>query len=346
MPDNIDFIYPGVLALLALLPVYALLAGRPGLRAAMRFPSTETARHAGAKTRSAAGRFLIALRLLALAALIVACAGPRLSHKHIERKSEGIDIMLVLDLSPSMHAFDMSPPGQEVSRAAAAKNVIAEFVDRRTDDRIGLVTFAARPFLASPLTLNHDWIKDRLAVVDAGVIGNGTAIGDAVAMAADRMKSRTGKGSRIVILLTDGDDNSSRRIKPVPSAEVAAGLGQRVYTIGIGRDEPTPLPLVNPSTGKVEREADGKPVTAFMMPPANYALLGKMATISNGKFYRAKNAYELSRIYDDIGRLETSEVRVVSHVEYTQLFPPFAIAALALLLIEALLAATRYLRIP
>lgn len=347
MPDNLDFHHPWVLLLLALLPLHALLAGRMGRVAALRFSSTETARAAGAKARSAPGALLATLRLLALALLIIAIAGPRRSATSVERKSEGIDIMLALDLSPSMHAFDMSPPGGEISRATAAKAVIADFVDLRPTDRIGIVAFSGKPYLVSPLTLNHAWLKQGLSRLDAGVLREqGTAIGEAVAMSADRMKKRTGKGSRIVILLTDGDDNSSRRIQPVPSAELAAGLGQRVYTIGIGKNEPTPMPAIDPYTGKIRRDATGRAIPGFMMDPANYSLLEKMASVSGGKFYRATNTAELKRIYEDIGKLETSEVRVITHLEYTELFVPVALAALTVLLVELALANTRCLRLP
>lgn len=342
-----EFQHPAVLLLLALLPVYALLLGRMGRVAALRFPSTEIAKLTGAKARSAAGRLLFALRLLALALLIVAVAGPTRVSTSVERKSEGIDIMLALDLSTSMHALDMSPPGQELSRATVAKSVIAEFVDQRPSDRVGLVAFSGKPYLSSPLTLNHEWLKKIIGRLDAGVLREqGTAIGEAVAMAADRMKNRTGKGSRILILLTDGDDNSSRKIQPVPAAELAAGLGQRVYTIGIGKSEPTALPAMDPFTGQIIRDASGKARAAHMMPAANYTLLGKMAYLSGGKFYRATNTDELKKIYEDIGKLETSEVRVITHTQHTHLFVPVALAALALLLAEMVLKNTRFLRLP
>jgi Ca-activated chloride channel family protein len=314
-----EFQYPAVLLLLALLPIYALLLGRMGRVAALRFPSTEIAKLSGAKARSAAGRFLFALRLFALALLIVAVADPVRVSTAIERKSEGIDIMLALDMSGSMQAPDMDIGGTATSRIEAAKAVIAEFVDKRLTDRIGLIAFAGNPYLASPLTLNHAWLKKIITKIQAtgAASQGGTAIGDATAMAADRMKNRTGKGSRILILLTDGDDNASKRIKPVPAAELALGLGQRVYTIGVGKGGNEEFPL-----------------------------LGKMASLSGGKFYRATNGSELKKIYEDIGRLETSEVRVITHTQYTHLFVPVALAALALLLAETVLRNTRNLRLP
>lgn len=349
MPDNLDFHHPWVMLLLALLPLHALLTGRMGRVAALRFSSAELARAAGAKARSAPGALLATLRLLALALIIIACAGPRISRTRVERKTEGIDIMLALDLSPSMFAMDMSPPGQDLWRCLVAKEVMRDFIDKRPDDRIGLVAFAGKSYLVSPLTLNHDWIKLGLDRIDAGVLPvQGTAIGEAMAMSADRMKNRKGKGSRIIILLTDGDDNSSRKILPVPAAELAAALGQRIYTIGIGIDRETAMPEMDRYENKPARDARGHVMLnpMFKLPPANYTLLQKMAEISGGRFYRAKDAAELRRIYDDIGALETSEVLVLNHVEYTELFAPFALAALAVLLAETALANTRYLRLP
>ncbi len=348
MPTGtLTFLHPWVLGLLAALPLIALLSGRAGRASALRFPSVEIAREAGRRTRSAPGRLALALRLLTLALIIIACAGPRLTRTNATSESDGIDIMLVMDLSASMYALDMSPQGGDRTRVDVAKSVMRDFVAKRPDDRIGLVAFSGRPYLVSPLTLNHEWLAQAVGRLAAGVLPEpGTAIGDAVAMAADRMKKLKGKGDRVIILLTDGDDNASQKIAPVPAAELAKALGERLYTIGIGKDEPTPMPHVDQRTGRPVRDRKGAIVNQFMMPPANYSLLGRMAELTGGKFYRAKDDAELVRIYEDIGRLEKSEVRVVRHSEHTELFAFFAAAALATLLAEAALANTRHLRLP
>lgn len=341
------FLHPWALAFLAALPVLALLAGRAGRAAALRFPSTEIAREAGKRARSAPGRLALALRLTTLALLIIACAGPRITRTNVTSKSDGIDIMLVMDLSPSMYALDMSPKGEDRTRADMAKSVMRDFVAKRPDDRIGLVAFSGKPYLISPLTLNHDWLDHAVSRLDAGVLPEqGTAIGDAVAMAADRMSKLKGKGDRVIILLTDGDDNSSQNIAPVPAAELAKALGERLYTIGIGKDEPTPMPVIDPRTGRPARNRNGEILSQSMMPPANYSLLGRMAELTGGRFYRAKDDAELVRIYEDIGRLEKSEVRITRRAEHTELFALFAAAALATLLASVALANTRHLRLP
>lgn len=348
MLDQFEFRHPAVLGLLALLPLYALLLGRYGRAAAMRFPSAELARAAGAKARSAPGRLMISLRMAALALLIVACSGPRLTRTHIERHAEGIDIVLAVDLSASMLALDLAPEGRDLTRIEVARKVIREFIEKRPDDRIGMVAFSGKPYLVSPLTTTHPWLLKRLDALRAGTIKEiGTALGDALAMSTDRMKTREGKGSRVIILLTDGDDNMSREIMPLSTCELVRALGHRLYTIGIGKDEATTLPKVDLVTGKPKRGPDGKVIYSdLVLPPANYELLGKMAALGQGRFYRAKNAEELGKIYDDIGKLEKSDVHVTTRTEYIELFTFLVLGALAALLTEFILAHTRFLRLP
>src|SRR5580765_4555253 len=158
MRGDFQFQYPWLLALLTLLPFYAFLRGRTGKVSAILFPSADIARSAGAAARAAAGRLLLFLRLLAVGLCIVALAGPRFANDHTETQASGIDIMLVLDLSWSMMALDMSPQEEKVSRFDIASEVLEDFVHRRPSDRLGLIVFSAVPYLASPLTLDHDWL--------------------------------------------------------------------------------------------------------------------------------------------------------------------------------------------
>ena len=185
MSGNFEFQYPWVLGPLALLPIYALLHGRPGKLAALRFPSADIARAAGASARAAVGRLLLFLRLLVLALLIGALAGPRFANDHTETEASGIDIMLVLDVSWSMMALDMGSPSERVSRFDIASDVLEDFVRKRPSDRLGLIVFSAVPYLASPLTLNHDWLIENLHRLHVGLIRDlGTAIGDATVAGA------------------------------------------------------------------------------------------------------------------------------------------------------------------
>lgn len=346
MNSHFQFQYPWVLVLLALLPVYAFLRGRAGRFSALRFPSADLARAAGAAARSAAGRLLVFLRLLTVGLCIVALSGPRFAHDRSETMASGVDIMLVLDMSWSMMALDMGKPGERVSRMDIAQEVLEDFIQRRPSDRIGLIVFSAVPYLASPLTLNHDWLVQNLKRLHIGMIRElGTAIGEGTATAAKRLKALKDSKSRIIILLTDGDNNKGE-IEPIPSAELAAAMRAKLYTIGIGREEPCMLPAFDPATGKLRLNPDGSTIPTIALQPANYKVLGEMSRIANGKFYRATNRRELESIYREIDRLEKTEIKLRRFTTYTPLFQWPLCAAFALLGLELLLANTRYRRVP
>jgi Ca-activated chloride channel homolog len=346
MTGEFEFQFPWVLALLGLLPVYALLRGKTGRLSALTFSSAEIARAAGANARSAAGRLLWFMRLLVVALGIVALAGPRLANYHVETETPGIDIMLVLDLSWSMEAIDMGKPAEKLSRFAIASGVLKDFIQKRPNDRIGLIAFSGVPYLASPLTLNHDWLLENLGRLHVGIISDlGTAIGDAVAVGARRLKAVPNSKSRIMILLTDGDNNMGK-IDPLPAAQLAAALGAKIYAIGIGIEQPCNLPSFDPATGEIKLDANGNIIPTILLQPANYAVLGKMAALSGGQFYRATNQRELQNIYSQIDRLEKSEVKLRRFATYEPLFAWPLLAALALLALEIILANTRFRRVP
>jgi Ca-activated chloride channel family protein len=346
MNGEFEFQFPWLLALLGLLPVYALLLGKTGRLSALTFSSADIARAVGAKARSAAGRFLFFLRLLAVALGIVALAGPRFANYHVETETPGIDIMLVLDLSWSMMAIDMGRPAEKLTRFSIASGVLKDFVAKRPNDRIGLVAFSGVPYLASPLTLNHGWLGENLERLHIGIISDlGTAIGDAVAVAAKRLKAVPNSRSRIMILLTDGDNNMGK-IDPLPAAQLAAALGTKIYAIGIGVEQPCNLPSFDPATGQLRLDAGGNVIPTLLLQPANYSVLGKMADLSGGHFYRATNARELQNIYNQIDRLEKSEVKLRRFATYEPLFAWPLLAALGLLAVELILANTRFRRVP
>src|SRR5438093_3184073 len=341
-----EFQFPWVLALLALLPVYAILHGRIGKLSALLFSSADIARAAGAAAKAAAGRLLLFLRLLTVGLCIVALAGPRFANDHTETQASGVDIMLVLDLSWSMMALDMGAPRERISRFDIASSVLSDFIRKRPSDRMGLIVFSAVPYLASPLTLNHGWLVENLHRLHVVLIRDlGTAIGDATAAAAKRLKGLKDSKSRIIILLTDGDNNRGE-IDPVPAAQLAAAMGVKVYTIGIGIEEPCQLPLFDPSTGKLRLDPNGNVTPALTLQPANYSVLGKMSALSNAKFYRATNRRELQNIYNEIDRLEKTEVKLRCFTTYRPLFQWPLLAAFGLLAIELLLANTRFRRVP
>jgi Ca-activated chloride channel homolog len=347
MNSHFQFQFPWVLALLALLPVYAFLRGRVGKLSALRFPSADIARAAGGAARGAAGRLLLFLRLLALALCIVALAGPRFANERTETQASGVDIMLVLDLSWSMESLDMGGSTEEATRFGIASSVLEDFVNKRPNDRMGLIAFSGVPYLASPLTLNHDWLTQNLRRLHIGTIGElGTAIGDATAAAAKRLAMLKGSKSRIIILLTDGDNNQGE-IDPVPAAQIAAAIGAKIYTIGIGIEEPCRLPKFETSTGKLRRKPGGEvDFSEMILQPANYSVLGQMAQLAHGRFFRAKNRSELQSIYNEIDRLEKTEVKMRRFTTFTPLFQWPLLAAFALLGLELVLENTRYRRLP
>ena len=346
MIGEFEFQFPWLLALLGLLPVYALLRGKVGKFSALTFSSADIARAAGAQARSAAGRFLAFLRLLVVALGIVALAGPRLANYHVETETPGIDIMLVLDLSWSMMATDMGRPEERMSRYAGASGVLKDFIAKRPNDRIGLIAFSGVPYLVSPLTLNHAWLNENLERLHIGIIGDlGTAIGDAVVVGAKRLKVVPNSKSRVMILLTDGDNNMGK-IDPLPASQLAAALGVRIYTIGIGIEAPCNMPAFDPATGQFKLDGNGNLIPTLLLQPANYSVLGKMADLSGGHFYRATNQRELQNIYNQIDRLEKSEVKQRRFATYEPLFHWPLLAALGLLALELILAETRYRRVP
>jgi Ca-activated chloride channel homolog len=346
MSDSFEFQYPWLLALLTLLPIYALLLGKSGKLSALKFSSADIARAAGAQAKSAAGRLLLFLRLLAIALAIIALAGPRLAEQRSETETAALDIMLALDLSWSMMALDMGKPSEKVTRFDIASEVLQDFIRKRPNDRLGLIVFSAVPYLASPLTLNHDWLVENLRRMHIGMIQElGTAIGDALAMSAKRLKDSPSAKSRIVILLTDGDNNKGE-IDPVPAAQLAASLGAKVYTIGIGIEQPCHLPKFDPGTGKLILDPNGNVIPTLVLQPANYSVLEKIADLSRANSYRATNRRELQNIYNAIDRLEKSEVKLRRFATYKPLFQWPLLAAFGLLAVELALSNTRFRRVP
>ena len=346
MNSHFQLQYPWALALLALLPVYAFLRGRIGRLSALRFPSADIARAAGGAARAAAGRLLVFLRILTVGFCIVALAGPRFAHDRTETQASGVDIMLVFDLSWSMMALDMGGVDESGSRFGIASSVLEDFINKRPNDRIGLIVFSGVPYLASPLTLNHDWLVQNLRRLHVGIVRElGTAIGDATAAAAKRLKMVKDSKSQLIILLTDGDNNQGE-IEPVPAAQIATAIGAKIYTIGLGIEEPCRLPSFDINTGKYKRGPGGEIIPTITLQPANYSVLGEMARLAHGKSYRAMNRRELQSIYNEIDRLEKTEVKLRRFTTFTPLFQWPLLSAVALLALELILSNTRYRRLP
>ena len=262
-----------------------------------------------------------AQRLAALALLIVALARPQDVERLSRTNTEGIDIMLAIDVSGSMLARDFKP-----DRITAAKEVAGSFIADRYGDRIGLVAFAGEAFTQSPLTTDQGTLQTLLARIRSGLIEDGTAIGNGLATAINRLRESNAK-SKVIILLTDGENNRGE-IAPLTAAEIARDQGIRVYTIGVGTRGTAPYPTVdffgNPTVVQAKVQIDEK-------------ILGEIADLTGGRYFRATDNAKLQSIYDEINQLEKSKVEISQYTTYTEEYLRWAAAALALLLVEFLL---------
>jgi len=330
------FAHPYWLSLLLLLPLLAWLKGRRGAPPAFVYSSVQLVRGMQNIHRSRFGGLLGSLRWLTLALFIVALAQPRLLKNTTEVKASGIDIVCALDLSGSMISEDFEVHGERVNRVNMAKSVLKDFIDKRTNDRIGLVVFAAQAFIATPLTLDHDYLQENLARLEIGTINSdATAIGDALTTAVNRLRDLKAK-SKIIILATDGQNNSGK-VEPLLAAEAAAALGVKVYTVGIGEQGTAPMPVF----------MNGQKVGYRDVPvDVDEDTLQKIADKTGGKYYRADNAEKFQKIYDEIDKLEKTEASVKKYTQFNELFQWFVAAGLALLLIEVVLGQTAYRRLP
>ena len=270
------------------------------------------------------------LRAAAFALLVVALARPQDIEQNVSTNTEGIDIMLTIDVSGSMLARDFKP-----DRITAAKEVAGSFIADRYGDRIGLVAFAGEAFTQSPLTTDQSTLQTLLSRIRSGLIEDGTAIGNGLATAINRLRESDAK-SKVVILLTDGVNNRGE-ITPMTAAEIARAQNIRVYTIGVGTKGMAPYPAVdmfgNITYVKQKVEIDEKTLTA-------------MADMTGGKYFRATDNAKLKAIYDEINQLEKSRVEVLEHISYHELFLVWVLAALGVLLAEFLLSNLVLKRIP
>ncbi len=332
------FAHPYFLLLLLLLPLLAWLKGGRSAPPAFVYSSVQLVRGMQNIHRSRAGGFLNSLRWLALALFIVALAQPRFTKSTTEVKASGVDIVVALDMSGSMVSEDFEVRGERVNRFNMARTVLKGFIDKRPNDRIGMVLFASQAFIGTPLTLDHDFLHENLDRLEIGAIEqNSTAIGDGLGAAVNRLRDLKAK-SKIVILMTDGVNNSGK-LEPLLAAEAAASLKVKVYTVGIGMRGQAPMPAGrNPFTGQMQYR---------MMPvDVDEETLQKIADKTGGKYYRADNAEKFKQIYDEIDKLEKTEASVKKYTQFNELFPWFIAAGLALLLVEQVLGQTAFRRLP
>jgi Ca-activated chloride channel family protein len=271
-------------------------------------------------------------RLLALGCLIVALARPQLGYAWEESLTEGIDIQIVLDISGSMGAEDFQPK----DRLTVAKQVVRDFVAARTGDRIGLTVFSGAAMTRAPLTTDRDMLATLVDAVELNSLADGTAIGVALASAAARLKDSPAK-TRVAVLVTDGANNAGE-IDPLSAAAACAGLGIKVYTIGVGGSSgpvPVPLAVKDPFTGQVVMQR------TLMRVPVDEPLLRRIAQRTGGRFFKATDRESLRRVFDEIDRLEKTPLKVRRYVRYREAFPPLVWTGLSLLLLPLAAAGVR-----
>ena len=329
---NFEFADPAFLWLLLAVPALAWWYFRRRARrgGSLVYSDLAAVRRADIRRGGRWRHVLPVLRLLALTALVVAFARPRAGVTSENVLTEGIDIVLVLDISSSMLAEDLEP-----NRIDAAKQVAADFVSGRLNDRIGLVVFAGQAFTQVPLTLDYGVVRDLMDELDVGMVEDGTAVGMGLATAIKRLNESVAE-SKVVVLLTDGRSNRGE-IDPLTAAQMAQALGVRVYTIGAGSRGTARVPVDDPLMGRRY---------ATVRVDVDEETLAEVASITGGQYFRATDTESLASIYQEIDELETTEIEVQNFTRYTELFHFPLAAGLLLLLVEAGLANTVLRKLP
>ncbi len=333
--SNFELANPLWLLALALLPLVAWWRGRAGQAPAVAFSTARPLLDIGRRRRNARGAVLLSLISASAVAWVVALARPQLVISETIKKSSGIDIMLVLDVSRSMLAEDFTIGGQRANRFEAVKRVTDKFIDARTGDRIGIAAFAGRPYLVSPLTLDHSWLKTNLQRLRIGLVEDGTAIGSAIGAAAKRLKDSDSK-NRIIVLLSDGDNNAGP-VSPETAAEAANAIGIKIYTIGAGGFAPAPFPFV---------DAFGRTFYRRVNMEFDEETLKRVAEKTSGEYFRATNTDVLEEVFNKIDQLEKSEITVSTFRDARELFHWPLLVGTACLALYVVLANTVYRKTP
>jgi Ca-activated chloride channel family protein len=320
--QHLTFAHPYFFALLLLIPfmIWWQTYSRRTAKPVLRLTTLQGIANIAPGARATYRPVLFALRIITVAALSVALARPQSTNTTTNSDSEGIDIVLSMDVSGSMLAEDFKP-----NRYEAAKKVALDFVDKRAGDRIGMVIFAGESFTMCPITIDHNVLKEQIMIIKNGMITDGTSIGMGLATAVDRLRSSKAK-SKVIILMTDGVNNTGL-IDPATALEIAKAFKVKVYTIGVGTMGQAIMPMQTPM-GTVKQ----------MVPvEIDEPLLKKIASQTGGKYFRATGNSSLKTIYDDIGKIEKTSIEVTSFKHYAELFFPFAMIAIIALALEMLL---------
>ncbi len=331
MFSDVTFAYPWVLFFLTLVPIMIAWYWFKGRKSqpSINFSSIKVFENLPVSFKEKFRHLPFILRTIAVALLIIALARPQNYSSGENISTQGIDIVMALDISGSMISEDFKP-----NRVEAAKQVIRNFIRGRTSDRIGLVVFSRDAFTQCPMTIDYNVLINLLDQVEPGMIPDGTAIGNGIADAVNRLKDSKAK-SKVIILLTDGVNNSGE-IDPLTAAEIAKTYGIRVYTIGVGTEGEAPYPVQTPFGIRYQ-----------MMPvEIDEGLLRQIASITGGQYFRATDNRTLKEIYNKIDKLEKSKIEVTSYRHAEELFYGWLGAGLFLLLVEVSLSKTVLRKLP
>ncbi|MBL8025897.1 MAG: VWA domain-containing protein [Fibrobacteres bacterium] len=328
------FLYPTILFLLVIPLFMAFWQFRRAKKrqGSVRFSSLLFLKGVESSYRARFRHVVPLLRIIAVILAILALARPQTGSSREELSSNGVDILLLMDISTSMRAEDFKPD----NRLAVIKNVIEKFISGRKSDRLGVIAFAGTAFTMCPLTLDYDLAVSAVRALDfAPPEEDGTAIGNAVAMAINRLRDSKAK-SRVIILATDGDNNKGE-IDPGTASKAAAALGIKIYTVGVGKEGPVPYPFDHPFFGRQYQMVE----IPFKEEP-----LREISGNTGALFFRAKNPKMLKEIYEKIDKMEKSEVRSQIFTSYTEWYQFLLVPALILLFLEIILATTLFRRLP
>lgn len=331
MFKDISFAYPWILYFLAVIPIliaWYIWQGRKK-QAAIKYSNLAIFKNIPATLKERLRHLPFALRMLALIFLIIALARPQNFSAGQNINAEGIDIAITLDISGSMLAEDFKP-----NRLEAAKKVIDKFISGRTTDRIGLVIFSREAFTQCPLTIDYSVLRNLLADIKTGMIEDGTAIGNGIANAINRLKDSDAK-SKVIILLTDGVNNAGE-VDPLSAAEIAAKYGIRIYTIGVGTKGEAPYPVQTPFGVRYQ-----------MMPvEIDEALLKKISDITGGQYFRATDNRTLEEIYNKIDKMEKTKIEIMSYKNAKELFAGWLELGFLFILLELAVSRTILRKLP
>ena len=321
-----QFSNPYLLFLLLIIPLLLWWRARRR-RAAVHFPDGKLLQSLPVSLTVRMQPIFPLLYTLGLICLIVAIARPQRGLQESRVNTDGVDMVLLLDLSTSMDTPDFSRNGLRQTRIDSAKQVIEDFIKTRKDDRIGMVAFAALPYSVAPLTLDHSWLVQRMEGLRTGMLEDGTAIGDAMASAVNRLRESEAK-SRIVILITDGENNQGK-LQPENAAEAAAALGIKIYTIGIGGGLPVRQGFFSQAPQQIDTTT-----------------LEQIAKISKASFFRARDLKTLQSVYEQIDQLEKTEIELFEYTRYEEMAGHWLLAALLFLTLEKIGSLSRFGRLP